>query len=237
MILPEEGIQARKIQMTPGGTLWQRHELPNGVLLVSPDCDPELLRPVLRAAVEKPTTLQPVDVQGEGSSAYHVGANHILKVIANHRLTSNPDTNSRLWGLWALRANLSLAEGLEHVGQEPQTGQQLGEPFTHHTTGYTFAGVTIQAAFTPHAEAGERPSQHPVWLMDRAAGVATSCADLHPVAQELAARTYQAAKEAVDLAQKIVLDDIGLNEIVSRPARQRVHITKIDSEAAGSIEF
>jgi hypothetical protein len=203
-------------------------------VVVSPDCDHGLIQPVLQISSGDLSALKPVAVPGRDRNAYNFGKEHVVKT-GQHIYTDSPGGNSNTWGIWALRANVSLGEGFELIGATTQpiyryeTGPNGPAP-----RGYTFESVRILAAFLPEV-AVDRPEQRsPVWLMDRAPGDADRL--VYPTNWQEARDVYAAARAAVGLEGQMMLDHCGFNDIIDRRGTV-VRVTKIDSLACGPIEF
>lgn len=228
-----EGLRPTEVQMTPGGVTWQRHEVDGGALLVSPDCDDGLIERTLRTSVGDVSTLTPVPVQGKFSTTYHFGEDHVIKT-GQHIYHTSPTSNDLNWGIWALRANVSLREGLVSIGADIEPtykyeNNTTGAPYD----GYTFEGVRMLAAFLPDVmEDKYQPS--PVWLMERAVGRPDRL--VYPTNWPAARNIYAAACAAVGLERQIRLDHMGYNDIIDRRG-PITRVTKIDSAARMPIEF
>lgn len=229
-----EGVQPVEVQMTPGGVMWQRHEVDGGSLIVSPDCDDTLILPVLQISTGDLSDLKPVLVPGRERNAYNLGKEHIVKT-GQHIYEDSTGGNGLTWGIWALRANVSLGEGFERTGANTEPIYRYeGSYKGPMLRGYTFEGVQMLAAFLPEIVADEAEQRSPVWLMDRANGYADRL--VYPTNWQEARDVYAAARAAVGLEEHIRLDHCGYNDIINRSG-PITRVTKIDSAACKPIEF
>jgi hypothetical protein len=229
-----EGIQPNTVQMSPGGVMWQRHEVDRGSLVISPDCDDALIPTVLRVSTGDLSALEPIVPPGRDHNAYSLGEEHVIKA-GQHVYDSSPASNSLTWGMCALRANVSLGEGFERIGANTQPIYRYRNEHTGQVSqGHTFEGVHILAAFLPEVAADTTEQQLPVWLMERASGYADRL--VYVGGWQEAGDLYQAARAAVGLEKQIRIDNCGYNDIVDRSG-PIARVTKIDSYAYAPIEF
>lgn len=201
-------------------------ESASGLLLVSPDCPPDLIEAVLHYSFSEVDDLPPVN---RGNGSYALARQLGTKVIKISKTKLQYPSKNYPGNISDLRVNISLQRGLE------QTNAVVSDRYYLKPTVYSFAAPQIYAAVVPIWDAN-LPIPKATSIMDFAEGIHPSDKLLPPAtARDF---VYTRALEASEIDTRAVdLDDAAGGNMLLQIMDGLTKVMKIDARAKSEIIF